>query len=127
MSHAHDHANTVPAPALAMAGALVAVSLLMTAAVTSGVLEREAVPAVERSKANVAEHRTRTLTFADQPDGSVRVTDAGSRSRRATSISTPMSSWRAMCRSIPATKCASTARRCRSASARASASSAWPP
>jgi putative photosynthetic complex assembly protein len=76
MSHAHDHANTVPRPALAMAGALVGVSLLMTAAVTFGLLEREAVPAVERSNANVGEHRSRTLTFADQPDGSVRVADA---------------------------------------------------
>ncbi len=76
MSLAHDHENTVPRPVLAMAGALVAVSLLMTAAVTTGLLDREAVPGVERAQAQVAAVETRVLTFADQPDGSVVVADA---------------------------------------------------
>lgn len=78
MSHAHSHANTVPRPALAMAFALVIVSLLMTAAVQLGLAEREAVPAVERSKAAVAPARTLSLRFADMPDGAVRVSNAAS-------------------------------------------------
>lgn len=78
MSHAHSHENTVPPPALAMAFALVGVSLLMTAAVQLGWADREAVPAVVRAQADVAKLETRNLTFADMADGSVQVTDADS-------------------------------------------------
>lgn len=78
MSHSHSHANTVPRPALAMALALVVLTLLMTAAVRLGLAEREAVPAIERSKAAVAPVRTISLLFADMPDGAVRVGDAAS-------------------------------------------------
>lgn len=75
MSHGHSHENTVPAPALAAAGALVVFALLMTAAVQIGWLDREAVPSSERAAAAVAPQETRTLAFADQPDGSVTITD----------------------------------------------------
>lgn len=78
MSHPHTHANTVPRPALVMAIALVAVSLLMTTAVQFGLAEREAVPAVARSKAAVAPARTLSLRFADMPDGAVQVSNAAS-------------------------------------------------
>lgn len=75
MSLVHDHKDTVPVPMLAMAGALVAVSLLLTASVSLGLAPREAVPAVERSNANVAPLETRSLTFSDRADGSVLVAD----------------------------------------------------
>ncbi|OYX91780.1 MAG: hypothetical protein B7Y74_13695 [Novosphingobium sp. 35-62-5] len=47
MSLVHDHENTVPRPALILAGALVATTLSLTALVQVGVLNHEAVPAVE--------------------------------------------------------------------------------
>lgn len=78
MSLAHSHENTVPRPALAMALALVGVSLIMTTAVRLGFAEREAVPSVERAKADVTAVETRRLTFADRADGAVLVTDADS-------------------------------------------------
>ncbi len=76
--HAHSHENTVPRPALAMAGALVALSLLLTTAVTLGFMEREAVPQAARAEASVAPVETRALRFADAENGTVRVTDAES-------------------------------------------------
>ena len=74
--HAHSHENTVPRPALIMAGALVVLSLLLTTIVTLGYLDREAVPQVERAKAAIAPKETRALRFADAESGTVRVTDA---------------------------------------------------
>jgi hypothetical protein len=53
MSHAHSHENTVPRPALVLAGALVAITVALTGLVRVGVLPREAVPAVERAKEGV--------------------------------------------------------------------------
>lgn len=78
MSHAHSHENTVPRPALIAAGALVGFSLLMTAAVQIGWLERSAVPSVERAEAAVAPLEQRSLLFADGADGSVVITEASS-------------------------------------------------
>ena len=75
-SHAHSHANTVPRPALAMAGAVVAITLLLTGLVRLGVLDREAVPAVERAREGIAARTVRHLTFADRADGAVVVRDA---------------------------------------------------
>ena len=77
-SHAHSHENTVPRPALIMAGALVGVSLVLTATVSMGYLDREAVPGIERAKAAVAPAMTRELRFDDGADGSVLITDAKS-------------------------------------------------
>lgn len=74
--HAHSHENTVPRPALAMAGALVVLSLLLTAAVTFGFMDREAVPSAARSEAAIAPAQTRALRFADTEGGNVRVSDA---------------------------------------------------
>ncbi|MDR7101560.1 photosynthetic complex assembly protein PuhC [Croceicoccus sp. BE223] len=76
MSHAHDHANTVPGAALVAAAALVGFALAMTATVKLGWLDREAVPAVARAQADVAPVATRTLRFSDRADGSVLITDA---------------------------------------------------
>lgn len=77
-AHAHSHENTVPRPALIMAGGLVALSLVLTGAVSLGILDREAVPGVERAAASVAPAKTRELRFEDAADGSVRITDAAS-------------------------------------------------
>lgn len=76
MSHAHSHENTVPRPALIAAGVLVGFSLLMTAAVQIGWLERSAVPSAERTEAAVAPLEQRSLLFADGADGSVVITEA---------------------------------------------------
>ncbi len=78
MSHTHSHENTVPRPALIAAGVLVGFSLLMTAAVQIGWLERSAVPSAERAEAAVAPLEQRSLLFADGADGSVLITEAGS-------------------------------------------------
>jgi len=79
MSLVHDHENTVPRPALILAGALVATTLALTTLVQVGVLNREAVPSVERMKANVAPIEVRKLAFADRADGAVVVSDTDSR------------------------------------------------
>lgn len=76
MSHAHSHENTVPRPALISAGALIIFVLVLTAAVRLGVLNREAVPEVNRAEASIAAVETRKLTFADQADGAVLVEDS---------------------------------------------------
>ncbi len=76
MSHAHSHENTVPRPALIAAGVLVGFSLLMTAMVQIGWLERSAVPSAERAEADVAPLEQRSLLFADGADGSVVITEA---------------------------------------------------
>ncbi|WP_120077862.1 photosynthetic complex assembly protein PuhC [Aurantiacibacter odishensis] len=77
--HGHSHENTVPRPALFLAGGLVFASITMTALVSAGVLDREAVPAVARAEANIEPVAIRHLTFADLSDGSVRIADAGTR------------------------------------------------
>jgi putative photosynthetic complex assembly protein len=76
MSHAHSHENTVPRPALILAGALVATTLALTGLVRAGVLSREAVPAVERAKTGVVAAQVRHLVFIDRADGAVVVRDA---------------------------------------------------
>lgn len=78
MSLVHDHENTVPRPALILAGALVATTLALTALVQVGVLNREAVPAVERASAGVVAVETRHLAFEDRADGAVVVKDTDS-------------------------------------------------
>ena len=78
MSHAHDHENTVPIPALKAAFALVAFSLVLTAAASFGFIDRAAVPQVEREKANVVAVASRELRFADREDGAVLISDVSS-------------------------------------------------
>lgn len=75
MSHAHSHANTVPRPALVMAGLLVAITLALTGLVRTGLLPREAVPAAARAEAGATATASRNLAFADRADGAVVVTD----------------------------------------------------
>lgn len=82
----HDHENTVPRPALILAGALVATTLALTALVRVGVLQREAVPAIARAKDNVAAVEVRHLAFEDRADGAVVVKDADAGSTLAVMI-----------------------------------------
>ncbi len=74
--HGHSHEQAVPRPALIAAGALVLGTIGMSAAVSLGYLDREAVPAQVRAEANVSPVSTRELTFADREDGSVMIADA---------------------------------------------------
>ncbi len=76
MSLVHDHENTVPRPALIAAVALVGFVLLLTAFVTFGFAQREAVPSASRAAADVAPVESRSLAFADTAAGAVIVTDA---------------------------------------------------
>ncbi|MFN3554276.1 MAG: photosynthetic complex assembly protein PuhC [Novosphingobium meiothermophilum] len=78
MSLVHKHDETVPRPALMLAGALVATTLVLTALVQTGVLNREAVPSAERASAGIAAVEIRHLTFSDRSDGAVVVEDADS-------------------------------------------------
>lgn len=75
MSHAHSHENTVPKPALVAAGLLVGACLLMTSAVSLGLMDRQAVPTVARAEANIAPVAERSLQFLDQEDGTVLIAD----------------------------------------------------
>lgn len=76
MSQAHSHDNIVSTPALVAAGTLVAFTLVMTATVKLGWMEREAVPSVARAEAQAAPTARRSLRFADGADGSVLISDA---------------------------------------------------
>lgn len=75
-SHAHSHENTVPRAALIAAVSLVVLSLILTAAVSLGFLEREAVPQLEREKAQVQAIASRDIRFDDREDGAVLISDA---------------------------------------------------
>lgn len=76
MSLVHDHEATVSRQVLLLAGGLVFITLLLTAAVSFGLVPREAVPSVARAQAGVAAVETRNLSFADRADGAVAVIDA---------------------------------------------------
>ena len=76
MSHAHDHENTVPGPALASAMVLVLACLGLATAASLGFVDRLAVPDVTRAEANIGAVSERSLRFTDQADGSVIVSDA---------------------------------------------------
>lgn len=77
MSHSHSHENTVPKAALIAAVSLVVITLLMASAVSLGFLDREAVPQLEREKAQVQAIASRDLRFDDRQDGAVIISDAG--------------------------------------------------
>lgn len=76
MSHAHDHDPTVPKAAIMMAGALVLFSMALAASVSLGFAEKDAVPTVERERANVAAVQSRNLAFADDESGAVLISDS---------------------------------------------------
>lgn len=75
MSHAHDHENTVPGPALASAIVLVIACIGLATAASLGFVDRLAVPDVTRAEANVSAVAERSLRFIDQADGTVLVSD----------------------------------------------------
>jgi putative photosynthetic complex assembly protein len=66
-----------------MAGTFIAITLAMTAAVSFGYLERQAVPSEARETAGTQVVASRSLLFFDERDGTVRVEDATSREELA--------------------------------------------
>ncbi len=66
---------TVHKVPLMLMGGIVAISLALTASVTLGFFERQAVPAEARAAAGVKPAFERTLRFFDEEDGTVRVED----------------------------------------------------
>jgi putative photosynthetic complex assembly protein len=66
---------TVHKVPLMLMGGLVAITLALTASVTLGFFERQAVPAEARAAAGVKPAVERTLRFLDEADGTVRVED----------------------------------------------------
>lgn len=75
-SHAHD--QMAPPGAIALAGGLVVMSLLLVGAVRLDLISPSPSPSVERARTHVAPARERLLVFADRADGAVVVTEAGS-------------------------------------------------
>lgn len=63
---------------LMMMGALVAISVALTSAVSFGFFERQAIPSEARAAAGTKVIATRSLAFFDEADGTVRVEDAES-------------------------------------------------
>ena len=61
---------------LMMMGALVAASVALTASVSLGFFERQAIPEQARAEAGVEALDTRSIQFFDESDGTVRVEDA---------------------------------------------------
>lgn len=66
---------TVHKVPLMLMGGLVAITLALTASVSLGFFERQAVPAEARAAAGVKPADERTLRFLDEADGIVRVED----------------------------------------------------
>jgi putative photosynthetic complex assembly protein len=66
---------TVHKVPLYLMGGMIAISLLLTASVTLGFVERQAVPAEARAAAGTKAVAQRTVRFFDEPDGTVRVED----------------------------------------------------
>jgi len=60
---------------LVLMGGIVAISLVLTASVTLGFVDRTAVPDEARAAAGVKPAFQRTLRFFDEADGTVRVED----------------------------------------------------
>ncbi len=75
MSHSH-HGEPFPKAMLVLAGVLVGGALLMTATIRLTGTPPQSSPTLERAAAKVAAVKSRGLSFADQPDGSVRIVDA---------------------------------------------------
>jgi putative photosynthetic complex assembly protein len=69
---------TVHKVPLMLMGGVVAISLVLTASVSLGFFERQAVPAEARAAAGVKPAVERALRFFDEADGTVRVEDGAS-------------------------------------------------
>lgn len=67
------HVHKVP---LMLMGGLIAITLALTASVSFGFFERQAIPDLARSEAGTTMTATRSLQFYDEVDGTVRVEDA---------------------------------------------------
>jgi putative photosynthetic complex assembly protein len=77
MSHAHHHDDpTVPRGALIGIAVLLAGTMAFTGAVSMGWLPHSANPSASRAAQNVGVAEERMLRFADQPDGTVLISDA---------------------------------------------------
>ena len=63
---------------LMMAGAVIAISLGLTAAVSLGFADRTSVPSEARAARGIAPTAHRSIQFYDEADGTVRVEDATS-------------------------------------------------
>ncbi|MEL7445128.1 MAG: photosynthetic complex assembly protein PuhC [Pseudomonadota bacterium] len=75
--NAHDHFKLHTIPVVMMASVVV-ISIALTASVTLGFFERQAVPSEIRAAAGTDEVSSRTLRFFDEPDGTVRIEDGAS-------------------------------------------------
>jgi putative photosynthetic complex assembly protein len=76
MSHAADHHDpTVPTAAIKAAGLMLLAILLLTAAVSFGLIDKSADPVASRMAAHVGVQEARSLRFADGANGAVIVTD----------------------------------------------------
>jgi putative photosynthetic complex assembly protein len=79
MSHTHHHDDpTVPKGALIGIAVLLAATMAFTGAVSLGLLPHSANPAASRAAQQVGIAQERLLHFADQPDGTVLISDASS-------------------------------------------------
>lgn len=67
---------TVHRVPLMLMGGLIAITLALTASVSLGFFERQAIPAELRAEAGTMSVATRSLFFFDEADGTVRVEDA---------------------------------------------------
>jgi putative photosynthetic complex assembly protein len=74
MSHSH-HTEPFPKGMLVLAGLLVGGALLMTATVRLTGTPPQSSPVLTRAASGVVAVKSRDLSFADQPDGSLRIVD----------------------------------------------------
>lgn len=75
--HGHSHENTVPKGALVMACGVVLFTLALTSATQLGWIAPSPSASDVRAAASATATTTRVLQFADGPNGTVVVTDAG--------------------------------------------------
>tara|TARA_B100000678_G_scaffold289276_1_gene299461 strand:- start:1661 stop:2137 length:477 start_codon:yes stop_codon:yes gene_type:complete len=75
MSMDHDHNEQVLKAPLIMIAAIAALSMLLAASASFGLVGRDAVPDASRAAAGTQEAASRTLFFHDAPDGGVVISD----------------------------------------------------
>ncbi len=69
---------TVDRIPLMLMGGIIAISLVLTTAVSFGFLERQAIPSETRAETGAVKAAERSIFFFDEADGTVRVEDAAS-------------------------------------------------